>query len=280
MKYIALSFCLTAAQNYSSAFVNPINNCHDALLTDRTCRFSTTAGDVDVVEETTSETSTTTTTTTTPYSTTAQVFGEPCEAGGTLLTEILMTQKQNFPVEPQTLVAKAKFALGKDSGVRDPNLWSDDFEFVAPYVGPLSKEEFLQAANGFDIYEAFPDFDNRYFGFTVDPLEPGRVWFFTRLKATNTGKLFGQAPTGKTVELPPQVFSFKFNEQGLIREMTVGYAVDRRQGDTGGLGGMFGLFYGIGKPLPFPEGKPYELSKRYRLFQKVSGLITKFTKKK
>ena len=86
-----------------------------------------------------------------------------------------------------------KAALIKDSGVLDPSLWAEDFEFCAPYVGPLSKAEFLDAADGFGIYEAFPDFDNRYFGFTVDPIEPGRVWFMTRLCATNDGVgLFGR----------------------------------------------------------------------------------------
>lgn len=214
-----------------------------------------------------------------PYSRAAEIIGEKCQAGGTILAESVMVQRQGFNIQPQTLVTRAKFALGKDSGVLDTSLWSHDFEFVAPYVGPLGKNEFMKAAKGFGIYEAFEDFDNRYFGFTVDPLEPGRVWFFTRLIATNTGKLFGNEATLKIVELPPQVYSFKFNDKGLIQEMTVGYAVDRRQGDTGGLGGMFGLFYANGSSLPFPEGKPYKLSKRYRLFQMVGNALSKFGKK-
>ena len=36
-----------------------------------------------------------------------------------------------------------------------------------------------------------------------------------------------------------------------------GYVMDRRQGNTGGLGGLLGPFYAIGKPLPFPEAQPY-----------------------
>ena len=65
----------------------------------------------------------------------------------------------------------------------------------------------------------------------------------------------------------------------MIRELTVGYAVDRRQGNTGGLGGMFGVFYGIGQGLPFPEGKPYQLSRRFRLFTKLGNLVGRLTKK-
>ena len=37
----------------------------------------------------------------------------------------------------------------------------------------------------------------------------------------------------------------------LLHATTIGfYTVDRRQGNTGGLGGAFGYFYGTGNPLP------------------------------
>ena len=35
-------------------------------------------------------------------------------------------------------------------------------------------------------------------------------------------------------------------------------------GNTGGLGGVFGPAYAIGKPLPFPEANPWKPSKRYQ----------------
>ena len=213
---------------------------------------------------------------------TATIAEFECDAGGSILDEAAMLASQNFPISPETLVEKAKAALIKDSGVLDPSLWADSFSFCAPYVGPLSKAEFLDAADGFGIYEAFPDFDNRYFGFRADPIEPGRVWFMTRLRATNDGAgLFGKTePSNTTVVLPPQMYSFLFDRDGLISELTVGYPVDRRQGSTGGLGGMFGVFYGIGQPLPFPEGKPYQLSRRFRLFTKLGRLAGRLTKQK
>jgi hypothetical protein len=209
------------------------------------------------------------------------IIGLKCEAGGTILNEAAMLSGQNFPISPDGLISIAKYALTKDSGVLEPELWSDEFEFCAPYVGPLSKEKFLEAANGFQIYDAFSDFDNRYFNFNCDPIEPGRVWFMTRLRATNDGiGLFGKKePTNKTVILPPQMYSFLFDEKGFIRELTVGYPVDRRQGNTGGLGGMFGVFYGIGQALPFPEGKPYKLSLRFRLINKLGNVMSRLTKK-
>eukprot|EP00555_Chaetoceros_dichaeta_P015177 CAMPEP_0198264640 /NCGR_PEP_ID=MMETSP1447-20131203/16274_1 /TAXON_ID=420782 /ORGANISM="Chaetoceros dichaeta, Strain CCMP1751" /LENGTH=261 /DNA_ID=CAMNT_0043953641 /DNA_START=1 /DNA_END=786 /DNA_ORIENTATION=- len=215
-----------------------------------------------------------------PSSSPIELIGDKCDRGGIILDEDAILRKQNFAISPQDLIAKAKYALKKDSGVLEPALWAPDFEFCAPYIGPLNSAEFLDAADGFNIYDAFPDFDNRYANFSVDPLEPGRVWFFVRLIATDTGGLFGKEPTEKTVQLPPQVFSFKFNEDGLIRELTVGYSVDRRQGDTGGVGGMFGLFYGVGQGLPFREGQPLKTSLKFRLFTRIGNVVSKLSKKK
>ena len=55
--------------------------------------------------------------------------------------------------------------------------------------------------------------------------------------------------------------------------------VDRRQGNTGGLGGAFAFFYGVGRALPIPEMQPYKPSKRFRLFQLIGKLQSKFSKK-
>jgi hypothetical protein len=45
--------------------------------------------------------------------------------------------------------------------------------------------------------------------------------------------------------------------------------MDKRIGNTGGVGGIFGIFYAIGYGLPFPEAKPWKMSKRYRIFNTV-----------
>ena len=55
--------------------------------------------------------------------------------------------------------------------------------------------------------------------------------------------------------------------------------VDRRQGNTGGLGGAFAFFYGVGRALPIPEMQPYKPSKRFRLFKLLGKLQSKFSKK-
>ena len=123
------------------------------------------------------------------------------------------------------------------------------------------------------VKEAFPDLaDNSWF--QVDPLEPNRVWFFSRASGTQTGPLnFGKpiAPTGKRVESPPQAQSMLFDESGRVYTLTVGYCMDKRIGNTEGLGGVFALLKGIGKPLPFPEAQRlYTPSLRFEAFERIA----------
>jgi len=146
---------------------------------------------------------------------------------------------------------------------------SEDFQFIFPVVGPLTKGEFVEAFSSFKIEDAFTGSYN-YFGFNVDPLEPNRVWFFSRGVVTHSGVLmFGamkMKPSGTQVVTPPQVLSMSFNTEGQCYKLTGGYSVDRTVGNTGGLGAVFGLIHAIGATLPFPEGKPWQPSLKYELF--------------
>lgn len=135
---------------------------------------------------------------------------------------------------------------------------AEDFEFVAPIVGPLKKSALVEASKGLDFGAAMPDFDARYHDWRPDSDDPRRVWCSMRVTATQTGPLaFGgmtklpQVPPAK-VESPPEAVSFRFDEKGKLREITTGYVMDRRVGNTGGLGGVFGIFEAIGSPLPSP----------------------------
>jgi hypothetical protein len=58
------------------------------------------------------------------------------------------------------------------------------------------------------------------------------------------------------------------------------YTVDRRHGNTGGLGGAFGYFYGVGKPLPIPECRPYKPSLQFRFLNFVGRMGRKLIGKK
>jgi len=187
-----------------------------------------------------------------------------------------------FPLKPDVLLAKAKDILGCEFGTApgsDDSCLADDFQFVAPIVGPLSKSEFTAAFGSFKVRDAFSDLkDNSWF--QVDPLEPNRVWFFSRASGTNDGPMnFGTKilATGKKLRMPPQAQSMLFNEQGKCYTLTVGYAMDKRIGNTEGLGGVFGILKAIGKPLPFPEGQRlYNPSLRYEAFERFAKAMEAF----
>ena len=76
---------------------------------------------------------------------------------------------------------------------------------------------------------------------------------------------------------PPQVCSLTFNEAGLVTKYTIGYVVDRSVGNTGGLGGLYGILYAIGRPLPFPEAQPWRKSLPYWAFQEAGGILARLT---
>jgi hypothetical protein len=93
---------------------------------------------------------------------------------------------------------------------------------------------------------------------------------------THTGLLAGSIkPTGIKVDSAPQTNSMRFNERGECEQMTIGYVLDKQLGNTGGLGGVFGIFYAIGSALPFPEARPWVKSFRYTLFTRLGGMFTK-----
>ena len=196
-----------------------------------------------------------------------------------MVDEAAMLAASTFPISPDDLIARTKAILANKNGVENPALLASDFKFVAPVVGPLPKDDFLQAFDGFKLEEGFPDANAGYYAFRIDPFEPNRVWFDTRFRGTNTGPLSGGslAATGKKVEAPPQACSMLFNERGECTQLTAGYVMDKQVGNTGGLGGVFGIFYASGYGLPFPEAQPWKKSKRYNLFLKFSE-FQKFVK--
>lgn len=197
------------------------------------------------------------------------------------LDEAALLAKSTFAISPADLIQRAKEVLGPESGVGTLDngaCLAEDFEFCAPVVGPLGRAEFLEALGSFKLTDSF-DMENNFFGFQVDPLQTNRVWFFSRVESVHKAPFMGVQPTGKKLILPPQCLHLDFHEDGKIREFGF-YTVDRRIGNTGGLGGAFAYFYGVGRPLPIPECQPYKPSFRFRLLNAVGRLLKKFKKTK
>merc|ERR1711892_1490836 len=111
---------------------------------------------------------------------------EPVLSEKHFLDEKIMLSMSDFPIKPAELVEKCKNVVRHTFGAENPELLSEDFQFIFPVVGPLPKAEFIEAFSSFKIEEALTG-SNNYFGFNVDPMEPNRVWFFSRGLLTHSG---------------------------------------------------------------------------------------------
>ena len=197
--------------------------------------------------------------------------------------ESMLAARGDSALSTEKLIDIAKAFLETSRGVGgDPDLLSEEFKFEGPVVGPFSKSEFVAALSNVDFDAAFPDFNPEFYGFHVDPFEGDRVWYTARGKGTNTGpfpsKTSATPATNKRVVNPPQVCSITIDHStGLIKRYTIGYVVDRNVGNTGGLGGLYGILYAIGRPLPFPEALPWTPSLPYRAFQTIGGFLGRLT---
>jgi hypothetical protein len=195
-------------------------------------------------------------------------------SGEAMVDAAALLEGQAFPIKPEALIDMAKSYLTSDFIAQGESM-SDagDFQFLGPVVGPLSKEAYLKAIASFDVYSIFPDINPRYYGFTADPFDAGRVWAISRGIGSNP-------ESGKSFEAPPQAVSVTFNEAGKVVKFTIGHVMDVSVGNTGGLGGLFGPLYAVGKGLPFREAQPYKPSLRYRAFNFIGSLASKFSEKK
>lgn len=156
---------------------------------------------------------------------------------------------------------------------------AESFQFCAAVVGPIGKEAFLNALNGFKLEDSFDITQNR-FGYSVSPVQPNRVYFMTSNTATMTKEFMGVAPENspnKELILPPECHHADFDDNGKLTEYGF-YTADRQYGNTGGLGGAFGFFYGVGKALPFREAKPFKKSKTFAFFTWLGNITSKSSK--
>lgn len=130
--------------------------------------------------------------------------------------------------------------------------YADDYVFRGSVVGPMTNKDVTETQKGFDVLGAYPDLDRGIFGFTIDLENPYRCHFFERWTGTNTGdinvngmKLSG---SGTYVETPLHCTSICWNPQGKIVYQSISPPLDRFEGNTKGVGAVFGLLAAF-KPL-------------------------------
>ena len=76
----------------------------------------------------------------------------------------------------------------------------------------------------------------------------------------------------------------RFSTEDLIengaKRIDVGAVIDRTQGNTAGLGGLFGFLWFVGKAPPAPEYQPYKRSWQFAVLAKLGPLLTKLQEQK
>jgi len=150
------------------------------------------------------------------------------------------------PFPETVMIQLAKGVLAAGNGLEDPSLLGEDFAFSGPSVGPLDKRAFLEEFGRVNVKAAFPDFEENYSNFRVDPYDPYRVWFDSKMKGTWTRPLEGKEPNGNVFMSPVESNSLTFDDDGFCTRLTAGYVMDPSDSNTGGLGGIFGIYYAIG----------------------------------
>ena len=136
---------------------------------------------------------------------------------------------------------------------------ASDYVFRSSIVGPLTGTDVAAPPKGFNLLGAYPDIDRGIYGYTVDPQNPWRVFFFERWTGTMTGEikigsLITLPPTQKRIETPIHVTSVVWNPEGKVVYETISPPLDRFEGNTKGAGAVFGLLFGAGLQLPSQIG--------------------------
>jgi hypothetical protein len=176
-----------------------------------------------------------------------------------------------FDRNPQfDVLAEAKGFLESPEKMEERR--APDYVLRGPVIGPMSGKDFTDNAKGLGIFSAFPDLTIDTFGFTIDPENPYRCFYFQRWRGTHTEDMnsFGQVypATGKEMETPVSVFSMVFNPEGKVVYDQVGAVVDRHEGSTQGKAAIFGLLHAAGIRLSASPGDVV-----FSLIQRISHLF-------
>jgi len=127
-----------------------------------------------------------------------------------------------------------------------------------PVIGPINRKDLATSQKGLDIVNAFPDIKIDSFGFTIDPENPYRCYYFQRWRATHTVDMDAYGTiypaTNTEMETPVSTFSVVWNPEGKIVYEQVGAVVDRLEGNTQGKAAVFGLLHTAGLKLSASPG--------------------------
>lgn len=165
-------------------------------------------------------------------------------------------EKTKKYVETQTMGGKMK-----------EDFYAEDYVLRGPVIGPINRADLAKSQKGLGIVEAFPDLEIDTFGYTVDPENPYRCFYFQRWRGTHSGDLnsYGTVypATGTEMETPVSCFSVVYNPDGQIVYEQVGAVIDRFEGNTKGKAAVFGMLHTAGLELnASPGDKVFSLIQR------------------
>jgi len=172
------------------------------------------------------------------------------------------------------VLAKAKEYVDSqsESAGMDESWYAPDYVLRGPVIGPINRKDLRGSQNGLGILEAFPDIKLESFGYTIDPENPYRCFYFQRWRATHTQDLDSYGTiypaTGTEMETPVSVFSVVFNPDGRIVYEQVGAVVDRHEGNTQGKAAVFGMLHTAGLKLSASPGDAV-----FGLIQRIGHLV-------
>lgn len=157
--------------------------------------------------------------------------------------------------------------------------YADDYVFRGSIIGPITSKDTMDTQKGFNIQNAYPDLDRGLFGYTIDPQNPFRCFFFERWTGTHTGEVdigFAKIPaTGNRVETPLHITSIWWNPEGKIIYQSISPPLDRFEGNTKGAGAVFGLLTGTGTESPFPPSVGHPFLILQQKFVQSLGIVGK-----
>jgi hypothetical protein len=187
----------------------------------------------------------------------------PLSATSSVVSKSPMFEYLKFDKNPQFDVLERTQEYIKTNNDQDTfreDWYAEDYVLRGPVIGPIDRAALKknQDEGGLGVKEAFPDIKIESFGFTVDPENPYRCFYFQRWRGTNTGDLvnFGTTypATGTQMETPLSIFSVVWNPEGKIVYEQVGAVVDRFEGNTEGKAAIFGMLHAAGLKIPAQPG--------------------------
>ena len=170
------------------------------------------------------------------------------------------------------VIAKTTDYVNAQSWELDESIYDKDYVLRGPVIGPINRSDLRGSQTGLGLKEAFPNVEIDTFGYTIDPENPYRCFYFQRWRAVHEADLdaYGDIfpATGVEMEAPVSVFSVVWTPEGKIIYEQVGAVVDRFEGNTQGKAAVFGLLHIAGLKLNASPGDAV-----FGLIQRIGHLL-------